>query len=50
MCMVEQCFGIVACEFKCEADDGCLNEKKICDNYPDCSDGQDEDGCRKMLL
>jgi hypothetical protein len=28
----------------------CLPQSAVCDGEPDCVDGQDEDGCRKLCL
>ncbi len=32
-------------EFQCTSGYGCLLQARICDNYPQCLDGSDEDGC-----
>ena len=41
---------IIACDFKCEADDICITKDYVCDGYPICSDSQDEKDCRKLSL
>ena len=33
-------------DFKCDADERCIAEYRRCDGHVDCSDGQDETGCR----
>ena len=45
-----QWINLSACEFKCEADNKCIKQTHVCDGYPNCADGQDEDGCRKHLF
>lgn len=42
--------GCVDGEFQCEASGLCIPESKLCDLYPDCSDGSDELNCSEFCV
>ena len=43
-------FEILACPFKCEAENKCIREENVCDGYPHChSSKQDEIDCGKKI-
>ena len=35
-------------EFQCQDDKRCIDARRVCDKYPDCSDGSDERNCGKQ--
>ena len=44
-------FIILACPFKCEAENTCINEEYVCDGYTNCYfSNQDEIDCGKNKI
>lgn len=49
MYVIKYLFFCVACEFRC-AGGTCIENTRVCNGVPDCSDAADEIGCSKCML